>query len=245
MCRSPHSSISISTVSAVRSAVTRAGGRAHHRCDRHIDRQSHGDHPGAQVAIGEDAECAVGQPDQRVGHVVLGHPARRRRAPTCPAIDHQHVTVHELGDRPAVGRGRDRRAGRPPTVPRRGRQERQTRRLGELRPHQPRRAAGSVCSARWCAPRTPSRRRSATACSRRSRPVRRCRSWCRRRWPAVSPARADHPDVVGHAGRVVGDDGVSRELDYYRRRPTSSASSSSDIAWNGVCSPRNDARVHV
>ncbi len=66
----------------------RAGGRAHHRGDRHVDGQARGDHPGPQVAVGEDAETAVGQPDQRVGHVVLGHlhdgvahrRVRRRRA---------------------------------------------------------------------------------------------------------------------------------------------------------------------
>ena len=60
---------------------------------------------------------------------------------------------------------------------------------------------------------------------------------------SVTCPRADHPDVVGHPWSR------SRR----RRRPpgtrptsdpaASSASSSSAIAWNGVCSPRNDARA--
>ena len=112
MCRRPHSSMSISTVSAVRSAVTRRAGALITCSDRRVDRDTCGDHPGAQIAIGEDAEFAVRQPDQRIGHVVLGHPAHRVPH-RCVGRDHEHVGLDEVADGPAVGRRRDRRRDRP------------------------------------------------------------------------------------------------------------------------------------
>ena len=151
-----------------------SGRRAHHRCDRHVDGQTRGDHPGAQVAIGEDAEVAVGQPDQRVGHVVLGHlhdgVAHRCVGSTSSTSPCTSSATGRLSVAGATV-GRSARL----TAPRRRRQERQTRRLGELRPHQCAGQPDQACSAPWCGPRTPFRRRSAAACSRRCRPARRCR----------------------------------------------------------------------
>ena len=83
-----------------------------------------------QVAVGEDAKAAVGQPDQRIGDVVFGH-LHHRIAHRGVGRDQQHVAVHQFGDRPAVGGRCNRRPVGSAHVPRRRRQERQPRRLGE------------------------------------------------------------------------------------------------------------------
>ena len=136
-----------------------AGGCAHHLGDGHVDGDARGDHPGAQVAVGEDAEFAVGQPDQRVGDVVFGHPAHR--------IAHRASAVRPTARRRAPTRrpallsvvGRDRRPIGAAHVPRRRCQEGQAGRLARTVPAPAHPAAGSGCSASWPSPRIPFRHR--------------------------------------------------------------------------------------
>ncbi len=216
MCRRPHSSISISTLSAVRSAVTvRAGALITDAIGTSTGR------PAATTRVRRSRSVkmprrAVGQPDERVGHVVLGH-LHHDVAHRIRRIDRQHVAVHELGDGPAVGRGGDGRPVRTAAAPAGGGQESQTRRLGELRPHrcagqsdqgarhggaglEIHSRAGQQRHVAEDAPRFDDVDQGAVAAG-----------------PQGHRAVADHPDLIGHPGRVVGDDDSGGELLY--RRP--------------------------
>ena len=187
-----------------------ADGRAHHRLDGHIDRQPGCDDPGPQVAIGEDAQIPVPQPDQRIRHAVFGH-ADDDVADRVGRRDHQYLSADEFGDRSAVGRRCDRRPlGCPGPA---GRcQEGQARRLGELcanqRPGQLDEGARACGTGFEVHARARQQRRVAEDPASGDDVYKGAvttGSQCHR-------AVADHPHLVGHARRIVGDDGAGREL---------------------------------
>ena len=210
--------MSISTVSAVRSAVTRRAGMLITRGDRHVHREARCHYALPQVAVGEDAEFAVGHPDQGIGtwcSVILMTASRTESSGDTSSTS--PCTISPTGLVSATGTSAGLVAWR--RIPRRRRQERQARRFGELSPHllagQPKQRARLGGARHELHAAAGEQRRVAEDAARLDGVDLRAVGAGLQR----DVSCADHPDVVGHVDGVVGDHRVGGETPPTPTRP--------------------------